>query len=111
VITLMQDDNKLLTAQDRKPAKLTKRQIIFRGALVGGASSLMSVWFLSSLGLGFPVGYLLLILTLGVSIGAISGLLASYNEASRWVIFIISSVIGLLIPICLIETLFLLSGL
>jgi hypothetical protein len=107
---LIQDDNKALVTHDRRSAKLTKRQSIIRGALVGGTSSLASVGLLSGLGLGFPIPYLLLILVLGVSIGVISGFIGSYNETARWVILLISAVISLSIPICLIQTFFLLSG-
>ena len=91
----------------RKPAKLTKRWLLLMGALLGSASAtFMSAVVL--VGLIFPLSFSVTVTVLGASFGAIVTIISDKHEASRWIALAAAAFVGLLIPICLIQMLFLL---
>ena len=95
----------------RASKTLTKRQTIFLGALAGSMGALfISAVFLPGLGLNFPLPYLLLVVGLGAFVGTIGTVIAGNHAARRWIALAVAIFVGLLIPVCLIQIMFLLAG-
>jgi hypothetical protein len=106
----IEGDN-LSAARIRKPAKLTKGRLIFLGALTGSASAFFaSAVIFTPIGLAFPPAYLLFMMVLGAFLGTIVTIVAGKHERLRWIALVVAAFIGLLIPVCLIEVLFILAG-
>jgi hypothetical protein len=67
--------------------------------------------FLGGFGIMFPFPYLLVTIMLGSFVGAFVTIIASKWDESRWIALVVAALVGLAIPICLIQLLFLLAGL
>jgi hypothetical protein len=112
VITLVENNEKLSAAPLRRRAELTGPRLILLGMLIGGTCTLLSsAMFLGGLGIMSPLPYLLVTIVLGSFVGAFVTILASKFDEARWIALVVAALVGLAIPICLIQMLFLLAGL
>ena len=95
-------------------SKLTTRTegnfILLACALLGSASVFITNLVIQRVGIRFPLSYLLITSALGALFGIIVAFIVRKHDGSRLVSLATASFVGLILPCCLLQMLFLIFG-
>jgi len=105
---LVKNDENSSTARLGKPTTRTEWKFILLGcALLGSASTLIIILLIQRTGLRFPLLFFLIALALGALSGIIVALIVRKHDGSKLASFAFACLVGLILPICLLQMLFL----
>jgi len=105
---LVENDENSATARLGKPTPRTEWKFILLGcAFLGSASALIITLLIQAVGLRFPLLYLLIPSVLGALLGIIVAFIVRKHDGSKLASFAFACLVGLILPICLLQMLFL----
>jgi ABC-type Fe3+-siderophore transport system permease subunit len=105
---LAENDENSFTARLSKSTSRTEWNFILLGcAFFGSASAFITIHVLQAAGMLFPLSYLLITSVLGALLGVIVAFIVRKHDGSRLASVAFASFIGLILPLCLLQMLFL----
>ena len=109
MLVLEENKEKKPVVKSDQDVSIVERRFILLSALIGGVSTVLT-YLVVHLVIPFSLPFFFLVLCLGGLVGVLVFIIARRNSGSRLVSLLFVVLVGLIMPICLIQIVFLVFG-